>query len=211
MIHIILILTLGFGYNLQGQFTQVELFTGFDKIDFTLLSSYAINESQTFSITTLTFLQKYNDRENQGFDEVGVQPTLFWNINKYVSIGPSIYYNSFAGFSERISAKFTLKSTRILFVAIHTIAYSHQKDASIAELFAQFQFNQPISNHLFFCLNGQVLTVWDVFKTHSRSYQQLRVGLSVNGHQFGTGIDFDQYGTDPIKKSSIGLYYRKNL
>lgn len=211
MIRIILILTLGFAYNLQGQFTQVELFAGFDKIDFTLLSIDAIDESQTFSITTLTFLQRFNDGENQGFDEVGVQPTLFWNINKYVSIGPSIYYNSFAGFSERISAKFTLKNTRILFVVIPTIAYSHQKDASIAELFAQFQFNQPISNHLSFWFNGQALTVLDVFKTHSRSYQQLRVGLSINGHQFGTGIDFDQYGIDPIKKSSLGLYYRRNL
>ena len=204
-------LTIGFANYLQAQFTQVELFSGFDKTDFSLYSSYTINKSKTLSINTLAFFQKFRDEENQGFDEIGVQPTLFWNINKNITIGPSLYYNSVAGYSERFSAKITLKNSLAVFVIIPTVAHSEQKDASYAETFAQFQFNTPINKKVSLWLNGQFLTVWDEFKTHSRSFQQLRSGVSFNGHQFGIGLDFDQYGPNPIKKSSFGLYYRKTL
>jgi len=204
-------LTIGFANYLQAQFTQLELFSGFDKTDFTLYSSYTINKSKTLSINTLAFFQKFRDEENQVFDEAGIQPTVFWNINENISIGPSLYYNSVSEYSERLSAKFTVKNSRVLFVVIPTVAHSEQNDASYAETFAQFQLNMPINKKVSLWLNGQFLTVWDKFKTHSRSFQQLRSGVSFNGHQFGIGLDFDQYGPSPIKKSSFGLYYRKTL
>jgi hypothetical protein len=204
-------LTIGFANYLQAQFTQVELFSGFNKTDFTLYSSYTINKSKSLSINTLAFFQKFRDEKNQIFDEIGVQPTVFWNINENISIGSSIYYNSFAGYSERFSAKFTIKKSRILFVIIPTVAYSEQKNTSYAEMFTQFQFNSPINNKVSLWLSGQFLTVWDEFKTHSRSFQQLRSGVSFNGNQYGIGLDFDQYGVNLKKKSSFGLYYRKTL
>ena len=205
------LLTIGFTSCLQAQFTQVELFSGFDKTDFTLFSSYNINKSKTLSINTLAFFQKFRDDENQVFDEAGVQPTVFWNINGNISIGPSLYYNSFSGYSERLSVKFTVKNSRVLFVIIPTVAHSEQKDASYTEAFAQFQFNTPINHNLSLWLSGQFLTVWDEFKTHSRSFQQLRAGVSYKWNQLGIGLDFDQYGPNPIDKSSFGLYYRKTL
>ena len=110
-----------------------------------------------------------------------------------------------------MSAKFTVKNSRVLFVIIPTVAHSEQKDASYAETFAQFQFNTPINKKVSLWLNGQFLTVWDQFERHSRSFQQLRAGLSINEHQFGVGLDFDQYGQQPIEKSSFGVYYKKNI
>ncbi|WOD43540.1 hypothetical protein [Hwangdonia lutea] len=204
-------LTIGFANYLQAQFAQVELFSGFDKTDFTLYSNYPINKENTLNLSTLAFFQKFNKKENEVFDEVGIQPTLYWNINESIAIGSSFYYNSFAGYSERLSAKFILKKSRALFIIIPTVAHSHQKNASYAEVLAQFQFNIPLSDIVSIWLNGQFLTIWDEFKTHSRSFQQLRAGVSYNGHQFGFGLDFDQYGQKPIEKSSFGVYYRKTL
>ncbi|GAB4165469.1 MAG: hypothetical protein Tsb0033_27220 [Winogradskyella sp.] len=206
-----IVLSVGIVNLLQAQFTQVELFSGFDKTDFTAYSSYFINENKSLSINTLAFFQKFNDEENQDFDEAGVQPTLFWNLNEHFSIGPSLYYNSFAGYSRRLSAKFTLKNPRVLCVIIPSIAHSEKLDASYAEVFAKLQFNTPITDKLSLWINGQFLTVWDKFQMHSRSFQQFRAGLSLKGHQFGVGADFDQYGPNPIQKSSFGLYYRKTL
>tara|TARA_R110002096_G_C14638936_1_gene725404 strand:- start:2600 stop:3241 length:642 start_codon:yes stop_codon:yes gene_type:complete len=204
------LLIIGFLNPLQAQFTQVELFSGFVKTDFTLFSSYPINKSQSLSLNTLAFLQKFK-QENQEFDEVGVQPTLFWNITKNLAIGPSIYYNSFAGFSERLSAKYTFKNSRLLLVLMPTVANSEQINTSYAEVFLQVQYNKPLNEHLSLWLNGQFLTIWDQFKTHSRSYQQLRTGVSFYDHQLGIGLDIDQYGLKPIKKTSVGFYYRKTL
>ncbi|WP_369992955.1 hypothetical protein [Winogradskyella sp.] len=202
---------IGFANNLNAQFTQIELFTGFDKTDFTIYSSYYLNNNKTLSLNTLAFFQKFKDKENQRFDEVGLQPTLFWNINNNIALGSSIYYNSFAGYSERLSAKFTLKNSRVLLVTIPTIAYSQQKNASYAEVLFQIQLNTPINDNVALWFNGQLLTIWDEFEKHSRSFQQLRAGISFNGHQFGIGIDFDQYGPNPLEQSSFGLYYRNNL
>ena len=204
------LLIIGFLNPLHAQFTQVELFSGLDKTDFTLFSSYPVNKSQTFSLNTLAFFQKFK-QENQEFDEIGVQPTLFWNITKNISLGTSIYYNSFAGYSERLSAKYTYKNSRLVIVLIPTMAYSEQKDASYAEVFVQFQYNKPLNDNISLWLNGQFLTIWDEFKLHSRSFQQLRVGVSIYEHQVGLGIDLDQFGPQPITKTAFGIYYRKTL
>lgn len=209
--HISLALILGFVSGLQAQFTQLELFSGFGKTDFTLFSNHPLDSNNTLSVATLTFFQKYGEEENQIFDEVGVQPTVFCNINETIAIGPSLYYNSFGGLSERLSARVTLKGSNTLVVVIPTVAYSEQKKASLGEVFAQFQIQKPLSKNLSLWLNGQFLTVWDKFKSHSRSFQQLRLGAAYRDHQLGLGVDFDQYGKEPIRKSSIGIYYRNTL
>ncbi|WP_298484193.1 hypothetical protein [uncultured Maribacter sp.] len=201
------LLIIGFFNPLQAQFTQVELFSGFDKTDFTLFSSFPINKSQTLSLNTLAFFQKFK-QENQEFDEVGVQPTIFWNITKTIAIGPSIYYNSFAGYSKRLSAKYTCNNSHLLFVVMPTLAYSKQTNASYTEVFVQIQYSKPLKDHISLWLNGQLLTIWDKFKTHSRSYQQLRIGVSFYDHQLGIGLDIDQYGLKPTRKTSLGFYYR---
>ncbi|MFD2587229.1 hypothetical protein ACFSQJ_09825 [Croceitalea marina] len=205
-----LLLIIDFLNPLQAQFTQIELFSGFDKTNFTVFSNYSFTKSQTLSLNTLAFFQKFR-QENEAFDEVGVQPTLFWNITKNIAIGPSIYDNSFAGFSKRLSAKYAFKSSHLVFVLIPTVAHSEQTDASYAEVFLQIQYNEPLNDHLSLCLNGQLLTIWDEFKTHSRSYQQWRVGVSFNDVQVGIGLDMDQYGLKPINKTSFGLYYRLTI
>jgi hypothetical protein len=54
-----------------------------------------------------------------------------------------------------------------------------------------------------------MLTSWNKFSTHSRSFQQVRIGVSKNNNQFGVAADFDQYGEQPIAKTSIGIFSRK--
>ncbi len=204
------LLSLGLVHHLQAQFTQVELFTGLDKTDFTIFSSHPINKSRTLLVNTLAFFQKFK-REHQEFNEVGVQPTLFWNVTKTLAIGSSIYYNSFAGYSERLSAKYVFKSSLLIFVLMPTVAYSEQTNTIYAEVFVQIQYNKPLNDNLSLWLNGQFLTIWDEFRLHSRSYQQYRIGLSFYDHQAGVGLDIDQYGLKPIEKISLGFYYRISI
>lgn len=207
------LIALCFANSLQAQFTQLELFSGFQKTDFTLYSSYPINKGNKLDIATLAFFQKFNEKANENFNELGVQPTLFWNASKRFALGPSLYYNSVAGYSKRFSAKYLLKNSRLLLVIIPSVGHAkgNKKEAFYAETFAQFQYNSPINNKITLCVNGQFLTVWQAIKTHTRSFQQLRTGVSIKGHQIGLGIDLDQYGPTPIEKSSFGLYYRKSL
>jgi len=194
--------------NLHGQFTQIELFKSFNKTTFNLYSSHSINDAKSLNLATLGFFEKYKSKENREFNEVGIQPTLFWNFSKNFSIGPSIYYNSIAGFAQRISAKYVAKNEKLLIVLVPTVGHYQQEAQIYAETFAQFQFNVPIKESLSFWVNGQFLNVWDAFKTHSRSYQQLRTGISLTRHQFGVGIDLGRYGPQTFRTKAIGIYYR---
>ena len=204
----LVLLTFGIAINLHGQFTQVDFFKSLDKTTFNLLSSHNINDSKSLNLTTLGFFEKYRSNENRDFNEVGIQPTLFWNFSKKISIGPSIYYNSIAGFAQRISVKYVAKNDRLFIVLIPTIGHYQQEGQIYAETFAQFQFNIPLKASISFWVNGQFLNVWDAFKTHSRSYQQLRTGISFKGHQIGLGLDFGRYGPQAFRTKATGIYYR---
>lgn len=205
---ILALLTLGIAINLQGQFTQITFFKSLDKTTFNLLSNHNLNDAKSLNLTTLGFFEKYKSSENQDFNEVGIQPTLFWGFSKSFSIGPSIYYNSIAGFAQRISVKYVVKNERLMIVLIPTIGHYQQVAQIYAETFAQFQFNVPLKASISFWVNGQFLNVWDAFKTHSRSYQQLSMSISIKRHQFGVGIDLGGYGPQAYRTNDIGIYYR---
>lgn len=201
-------LTFGVVINLPGQFTQVESFASLEKTTFNLYSSHHINDAKTLNLATLGFFENYRSNENRDFNEVGIQPTLFWNFSRSFSIGPSIYYNSIAGLSQRLSARYVFKNERLLVALIPSIGHSPQDGRIYAEAFAQFQFNVPIKESMSFWVNGQFLNVWDAFTTHSRSFQQLRTGISFKTHQLGLGLDLGRYGPQALGTKAIGIYHR---
>ena len=86
-----------------SQITQLELASGNNKTHFTLLSVKSLDKNRKFSFSTLSFYQKHHHSKDFDFDEVGVQSSIFYNLTKSISIGPTLYYNSKAGFSERLT------------------------------------------------------------------------------------------------------------
>src|SRR5215471_16659453 len=88
-----------FSKSITAQVTEIELTSGFYKIDFSLFSIKPLDDKNKFSISTLAFFQKYYREEDITFDETGVQTSLYWNFTKNLSVGPTLYYNSVAGFS----------------------------------------------------------------------------------------------------------------
>lgn len=208
--HLILLFAiLIFSQKGTTQITQLEFASGISKTDFTSFSSNPLNEKKTFSIATLAFFQKYHKKEDFIFDELGVQNTIFWNFSKWASIGPSLYYNSVAGFSERVSLQLTSKTNKFTFISTSSVTHSEKTKTINGELFLQMQFIQPLRNDWNALLSTVILTTWDKFSIHARSFQQVRAGFSYNTTQFGLAADFDQYGSQPLTKTSIGIFIRK--
>ncbi|MBC3757467.1 hypothetical protein H7U19_03555 [Hyunsoonleella sp. SJ7] len=206
---VLMLFLLIFSQKICAQIAQIEFASGIAKTDFTSFSIRPIDDKRTFSIATLAFFQKYHEKENEVFDELGVQTTALWNFSKSIAIGPSLYYNSVAGFSERISVFFSTKTKRFSIAAIPSIAHMELTNFINGELFLQMQFTQPLKNDWNALLSALALTHWDKFSIHARSFQQVRTGLSFKSTQFGLAVDFDQYGKIPITKTSIALFVRK--
>jgi hypothetical protein len=198
-----------FSKSITAQVTQLELTTGFYKSDFSLLTIKPLDDKEKFSISTLAFFQKYYRKEDFLFDETGVQTSVYWNFTKNLSVGPSLYYNSVSGFSEKFSFRVFIGGRHLVFVAFPSIFHTENDGSINGGLFFQIQYIKNIKREWNFCLNTQVLTEWNRFSTHSRSFQQVRIGVAYKNSQFGAAADLDAYGHTQIWKKSIGIFVLK--
>jgi len=189
--------------------TQLELTTGFYKSDFSSFIIKSLDDKNKFSVSTLAFFQKFYRKEDFLFDETGVQTSVYWNFTKNLSVGPSLYYNSVAGFSEKLSLLTFIHGSHLTFVAIPSIFHTEHDNNINGGLFFQLQYMKPMKRGRNFVVNTQTLAEWNRFSTHSRSFQQLRIGLAYKNNQFGAAADLDAYGHPQIWKKSIGIFVRK--
>jgi len=198
-----------FSKSITAQVSQLELTIGFYKSDFSSLTIKSLDDRNKFSISTLAFFQKFYRKEDFLFDETGVQSSVYWNYTKNLSVGPSLYYNSVSGFSEKLSFPIFIVGSRLAFVAIPSIFHTENDGNINGGLSFQLQYMKPIQPEWNFWANTQVLTEWNRFSTHSRSFQQLRIGVAYKNSQFGAAADLDTYGDAQIWKKSIGIFVRK--
>ena len=196
-------------YGSHAQVSQLELATGPGKTDFTSLSFRPLTSDGRFTLATLAFFQKFHRQEEIIFDEAGVQSTLYWNINQRLSIGPGLYYNSETGFSERLSLLYKIQLQNFVLSAIPTIVHSEKTGFINGELFLQMQWTPSLSDDLKLLFSAQMLTHWDQFSRHTRSFQQIRAGFARQTIQYGLAIDFDQFDDAPITITSLGVFLRK--
>ena len=160
-------------------------------------------------MSTLSFFQKFHRKEDLFFDETGAQVSAYWNFTKIIGVGPSLYYNSITGFSKKISFLIFREGKNMVFVAVPSVVHA-EKDGSInGDLFIQLQYSKPVKNEWSFLAYTQLLTNWYKFSTHARSFQQIRIGAAFKNNQFGLAADFDEYGTNPLTKITVGIFFRK--
>ena len=194
-------------YEGFAQVSQLGLATGPNKTDFTSLSFRPLSANGKFTIATLAFFQKFHRQEEIIFDEAGVQSTLYWNINRSISVGPGLYYNSETGFSERLSMLYKVQLPSFVLAAIPTIAHAEKTGYLNGELFLQMQWTRSLNDDLKLLFSAQLFAHWDQFSNHTRSFQQIRAGVAEETTQYGLAIDFDQFGDTQL--TSIGVFVRK--
>jgi len=198
-----------FSKSSTAQVTQLELTTGFYKSDFSSFTIKSLDDKNKFSISTLAFFQKFYREQDFLFDETGVQTSVYWNLTKSLNVGPSLYYNSVSGFSEKLSFLILIRGNHLLFAANPTIFHTEKDDRINGGLFFQLQYMKHIKREWNFWVNTQMLTEWSRFSTHSRSFQQVRIGVAHKNNQFGAAADLDAYGDPQIWKKSMGIFVRK--
>jgi hypothetical protein len=210
---LLLLLSILFGRkSATAQITQLEITAGFSKSDFNSFNIKPLDEKSKLSISTLAFFQKFYHHEDLPYDEVGVQPSVYWNFSKSVHLGPSLYYNSGAGFSEKLSFLFLNEGKHLVVVAIPSVFHTERDNNVNVDVFIQMQYSRPIKNNWSILTYTQLLTTWKKFLEHTRSFQQVRAGVTYKNNQFGLSIDFDEFGPElTTPKTTIGVFIRKVL
>ena len=198
-----------FSKSITAQVTQLELTMGFYKSDFSSLTIKSLDDKNKFSISTLAFFQKFYRKEDFLFDETGVQTSVYRSFTKNLSVGPSLFFNSVSGFSEKLSFVIFIGGSHVACVAIPAIFHTENNGSINGGLFFQLQYMRSIKREWNFLANTQILTEWNRFSIHSRSFQQVRIGVAYKNNQFGAAADLDVYGHTQIWKKSIGIFVRK--
>lgn len=197
--------------SVAAQVTQLELTAGFNKSDFNYFNIKPLDEKNKFSVSTLSFFQKFYHKEDLPYDETGVQASVYRNFSKSARLGPSLYYNSVAGFSEKISFLFLNEGKHVVIVVIPSVFHTERDNNVNGDVFIQIQYSRYIKNNWSVLTYTQLLTTWKKFSEHTRSFQQVRTGVAYKNNQFGVSIDFDEYGSELITKTTIGIFLRKVL
>lgn len=194
--------------SVQAQLIREELMSGPDKTDVQSLVIASFGDGR-FEFQNLAFFQRYHDTGDQPFDELGVQSVVFWNFAEGFGAGPGLYYNSVKGLMSKITFQ-TVHTIGPVSLVTNPAIYYHEDDFIGGELFAQIKYTRPASKKWSLFSQGAILTTWDRFKDHGRSFLQLRTGPQYNNTlQFGLATDFDWYGPDRIHKQSVGLFVQK--
>ena len=181
-----------FSKSITAQVTELELTIGFYKSDFSSSTIKPLDSKNKFSISTLAFFQKFYRKEDFLFDETGVQTSVYWNFTKNLSVGLIF-----------------ISGSHLVFDAIPAVFHTENDGSINGGLFFQLQYMKRINREWNFCANTQILTEWNRFSTHSRSFQQVRIGVTHKNNQFGAAADLDAYGHPQIWKKSIGIFVRK--
>ena len=198
-----------FALDIRAQQIQASVMSGPKKSDFNTLLIQPLDKNGNFTFTQLAFIQRYHDPADQPFDEVGVQANLFWNLSDAIGIGPGIYYNSAKGLMHRAVFQVFQKVGSLTLVANPTLYY-HEDGYWGGEFFGQLSFINPVSEDWSVYAKTNVLTTWDRFEDHGRSFIQLRVGPRHSSSiQFGLAYDRDWYSPFKFTRRSLGLFIER--
>jgi len=201
-----------FGINITlgyTQITQIEVASGFNKSGITHFSSLQASSKLGININTLAFFQKYHRTEDTFLNESGLQLSILKKLTQNFFIGPTLYYNSFAGMMENVTLSYVKSNANYTLIVAPSIGYSNKQKSMLGEVYFQGEYRVPLVNEWHLVSYLQMLTNWIKIKTHDRSFQKIRVGVSKNNWQFGAAADFDYYGPSSIKKRTLGFFLRK--
>lgn len=191
---------------LQAQRVQTSLMGGPHKAEFQTFLIQPLDKSGNFTFTNLAFFQRYNEAEDQPFDELGVQGAVFWNITQSLGMGPGLYYNSPKGLMPKALIQ-TFNVLGPLTLITNPAVYYHEDSYWGGEFFAQATVIEPLKQGWSLFVQVNTLTTWDRFEDHGRSYIQLRAGPRFpSGVHLGLAFDKDWYTPQKFSQSSFGVF-----
>ena len=192
--------------TLQAQQVQTSLMSGPEKTNFQTLVVQPLGSNGNFTFTNLAFFQRYHDEEDQVYDDLGVQGAIFYNLSANLGVGPGLYYNSPSGLMSKVMLQLRESHGPLTLMATPGI-YRHENDFWGGEIFARATYIQPLDEQVALFAKASMLTTWDRFDDHGRSFLHLRIGPRFSGGlHLGLGYDIDWYTPGRAEQRSAGVF-----
>lgn len=187
---------------------QPELHIGSNKLVFQNIMIKPLDKAHRWDFFNITYFDSHFREKDGPFNEGLIQTYVAYNILNGVGIGIGGTYNTFAGVSSNLVGQFVNAGPSHLIVFF---VAAHLQSTPTYEAFTQLQYRPKLTTNTRLFTQVMALTNWSQLEIHSRSFQQLRVGLDVKKYQFGLGADFDQYGPNRQSKTNLGIFVRTEI
>lgn len=140
-------------------------------------------------------------------DELMSQSYLTYSVTPWMKGAVGSFYATAPGFKPSAALQFAKRGNHYFLLAVPRIDLITSPSY---DMMVMFEYTPHITPGLSFYSRTQIMENY-TGTTHNRSYQNIRLGLSVKGIQTGVAANFDAYGPNKNYYSNIGLFIKKDL
>ncbi len=188
---------------------QVELWGGHNRLQFQSITIKPLDAHHKWDFFNLAVFDSHYSDDDKIFNESVIQSYVAYNIVNGFGIGMGGVFNSAVGASAHAVTQF-VKGGKDYLVVIFSAA--HIKKNPDFEIFSQIQYRPRLSETTSLFTQALLLASSKEFKSHNRSFVQLRLGLDNNkGLQCGLAYGYNEYGPFRESKGTIGLFLRTEI
>ncbi len=195
-------------YVAKGQIGPLEFMAGDRYLHYQHSVSRSFKPESTVGWQHIaTLVKRYNTRIEKGGmqDELMNQAYLTLQIHQLLVIKGGLFYTHIGGYQPSVGLQFSSRNKHLSTMLSPRVDLTANGSY---EMFAMFEYFPSLSQNKKLYTRLQAMSNFSA-DHHNRSYQQLRVGVSINTFQVGAGITFDQYGTSGTIYCNSGVFVRR--
>lgn len=188
----------------SGQAMPLELAAGHRYATVNFVISKGITHTSKFGFFHQhTLTAAYEDGTQ---DDLAMQNLLYFEPLDGFRLTGGAFYGK-PGFNATAGMQY-VKGGRTFFILLSP-RVNIESDPSFS-VFSILRYNPAIAGTTKLYLSMQALNTFDT-EQHIKSYQWLRVGLDVNGTQFGPAVNLDEFGPNPSVRFTLGAFVRRAI
>jgi hypothetical protein len=139
--------------------------------------------------------------------EVMNQAYLTAKLNKSFTLLTGIFYSNATCIRAAAGLQYAVPFKNGLWITVPRVDIMNQGSA---EMMSMLELQPAIKEHAKLYFRIQAMSNVGPYQ-HNRSYQRVRLGLTIKGTQVGVGMNIDEYGRQSKVHVNTGIFLRKNI
>jgi hypothetical protein len=148
-----------------------------------------------------------NKNKDAKAPEVMNQAYLTAKLNKSFTLLTGIFYSNATGIRVAAGLQYAVPFKNGLWITVPRVDIMNQGSA---EMMSMLELQPAIKEHAKLYFRIQAMSNVGPYQ-HNRSYQRVRLGLTIKGTQVGVGMNIDEYGRQSKVHVNTGIFLRKNI
>ena len=186
----------------------IEGLAGNDYLFYQHLIAKKISDKSPFGIMHIANVSSfYQSNKVKKAAEVMNQAYITSKLNRSLTLLTGIFYSNATNVRVAAGIQYAAVFKNGLWVTVPRIDV--MKKGSV-ELMSMLELQPTIKEHTKLYVRLQAMSNYGP-QQHNRSYQRVRLGVTIKGTQVGVGMNFDEYGKDPKVYVNTGIFLRKEI